>query len=405
MLPGISYSRYTVAELALPSELSLLISGLESADLAEQAVLLEEIEQRTGLAEDDISAISSVAACSPSRRVRETFRRILAKNQGESALSKQGVEISKDSLREMGNVGEIIARIRAETWEARQWGLERICDLLPATGARGRRAMEEGSFYTLLAFFDESPSRPMAVLLFRTLLRLPLSTEEVKSVFDWNNRIEAEAKPSKKGGRRESPMLTWSFLDKDVSMRRTYATFLGRLEKKYESVAVDAIKTFLLLLDDEDSIVRVKSYRALRQIYRRKSKKGTGSLDSHESQMIRSGMLAGRNARAKKIKKEHAKLRKRQREVRLKVAPNPEVKGGLQIVATVGRKVRRNSEVRVCVGYNGRLSAFKCCFRTSTFNFKHCTGALCCKIERNGETLLERSAPPLPPRAASSSRP
>ena len=138
----------------------------------------------------------------------------------------------------------------------------------------------------------------MAAYMFKTILLLPLSTEQIKSLFNANNKEGTDLK--KRGP--DKTLVTWSFMNASSDVRRLLTVFLYRLWVRNEAA------TLTLLVDDEDQAVRMASYKELVKIYGEKKKKSLWSrLENEECLVLKETLFSG-NLRDRQLWIEHRRF-------------------------------------------------------------------------------------------------
>ncbi|OAG28817.1 hypothetical protein NEDG_00956 [Nematocida displodere] len=186
--------------------------------------------------------------------------------------------------------------------------------------------LEESEFISLIMLFNHTLSSTLALRIFKVLQSVLLTETQIMSFFDWNNRIDSPENIHK--------CINWSFLDKTVGMKRHYVMFLKRSLRSYRMIIPDVVRTFLLLLDDEDIIIRTRSYRELMRILKQEYH-GWGRAQRRE---FRKRVAYFGPERLSILKAEYLGLRAKAREVRIEITP---INDMFKIYVRLGHKIRK----------------------------------------------------------------
>lgn len=242
----------------------------------------------------------------------------------------------KEAERERGIIKERITQIESVCGVSLRetlLSIEKTITLFP-----NKVVLEVDEFLSLLFLFDTKPSFSTAASIFRILLVCSLTQEQIFILFSLNS------------DQREKNDLywriTWTFLDRTVSVKRAFICFAKKLVKKEPNTAQKVIRLLLLFMSDEERKLRGKSYSGVCSIYKKYFNQWPEAL---QKEFKASAKCLGKET-VRIIRKEYKEERKKQSKAEIEIE---KLSLAIRVSITIGKKYRQRNTTYVLLQEEG----------------------------------------------------
>lgn len=252
---------------------------------------------------------------------------------------------------------------------------EKLQELKEKITVKPQLKITDKGFVSIISLFSHDLSPDCIRDIFQILLAAELTRVQLLSFFDWRNQVD-----SKEYVHRS---LSWSFMDQNITVRRYYAQFIQKMVVAYRSLASDAIRAFLLLIDDEDLLVRTTCYIGLLKTVKHEMKKWS----PEEKKKFRHRISYFGPLRLQMLKQECVDQIKKKKNVHVSLE---NLGSATRIRVGLGSKVRKGAEITV----KGEGGAEYTTPAYQKHTVVYCTekGKIECIVKRRGKILLEKTA-------------
>ncbi|KAI5180163.1 hypothetical protein NEOKW01_0492 [Nematocida sp. AWRm80] len=249
--------------------------------------------------------------------------------------------------------------------------LSQVYALLPGVS---EMELNEEEFILVISVLNQRPSLFLISVVFRILKSVSLTRHQCNFFFDYHKKQKNEKGPYSN--------VNWSFLDLSVNIKRYLVSFINHLVSNYPVTVFKAAKMLSLLLDDEDKVVRIRSYKYLCGISREHKKEWSSK---EKQQFYKPLRYFGKNGLS--ILKNEALATKNKDSLQsIRITP---IKNILRVHIILGRKIRKRSPI---ITIKGNSTVKIPIVRTHTilyYNEPH----LHCTLFLNDSPQLERTYP------------
>lgn len=251
---------------------------------------------------------------------------------------------------------------------------DKLQELKEKIAVKSRMKITDKGFVSLISLFSHDLSPDCIRDIFQILLSAELTWIQLLSFFDWRNRVD-----SKEYIHRS---LSWSFMDQNIAVRRYYSQFIQKMVVANRLLADDAIRAFLLLIDDEDLLVRTTCYIGLLKTVKHEMKKWS----PEEKKKFRHKISYFGPLRLQMLKQECLEQIKKKKNVQIAVE---NLGSATRISVRLGSKIRKGTEITV----KGEDIAEYTTIAHQKHTVIYCAekGRIECIVKRNGQVLLEKS--------------
>lgn len=207
---------------------------------------------------------------------------------------------------------------------------ERVGQAGAALARAGSLELSDEEFVAVLFLFNHRLSSVQAHSVFQMLLKVRMTDTQLVQLFDWKRAEEVSA--------AMYWAVNWSFLDKNTGTKQPLIPFLVKVAAKYPESVWDVLRMLFLLLDDENLVVRIRSYKGVYRVAQQRWR----SWSQEEKQTFRSSFRYFGQGCVESLRRESQLLEKRQKEAKVDILAIGEL---VRVHVTLGQKIRGEETV------------------------------------------------------------
>ncbi|KFG25729.1 uncharacterized protein NESG_01713 [Nematocida ausubeli] len=206
-------------------------------------------------------------------------------------------------------------------------------------------------FISLISLLNQRPSYFLIISIFQILSAIKLTNEQISVLLTcYHRQMPTEG---------EYSLINWSFLETPISIKRNFIRLIGNIVLNHKipkgepaegiCTSFDVVQILFFLFDDENKLVRLKSYKYACKIIRREKNTWSPEEKKKYRRLVRNFGKEG----IKVLKNEHKAKKQMKEYVKIKKLV---VESFVKIKIRLGRSMRKgNSTIRISISQNRQV--------------------------------------------------